>query len=142
MDDTKEYLVSELQKINCSGKAGLHNRRFFIKECLIGGQQNVHTPYDLCKEMMGKLKETCELDGKKLEEQKILVLGNVEFMEVLIFDFNVPPENLYFVGDSISEVVFVQKAYCMPIVAENDFVGGARLVYNKTGKPEFLESLI
>lgn len=59
--------------------------------------QNVHTPDSLCSEMVGKLKENCELSGKK-----ILTL-NVEFLKVLgnediTFSSDCPKKSMYVKG--------------------------------------------
>lgn len=86
-------------------------RRRFIKECLLRGVQNVHTPFSLCSEMIGKLKENLEKDGKNIKEQRLFVICNVEFVEVLVHDFDVPPQNISFFGDSKTEAIFTKKVY-------------------------------
>ena len=136
-------LIYELNNLNSSGKNGLKNRRDFIKECLLGGQQSIHTPYELCKEIIGKTKENCEKDGKIFEEQDILVLFNTEFIETLIFDFGISPEKISFIGDSLSETCFVGKAYGLPMnIGSNNFENDGRVCYNNTGEPGFLERIV
>lgn len=141
MENQDDNLIEELNKLNFSGKKGQNNRRMFIKECLLGGSQNIHTPYELCKEIIAKNKEICEKNGIIFEGQKFLVLFNVEFVEVLIFDFGISPENVYFIGDSLSEVAFVIRAYGLPFGENNDFENGNRICCNKIG-PEFLETIM
>jgi hypothetical protein len=62
-----------------------------------GNLQYIHTPFTLCFEMVSKLSENIDLLDKK-----ILTI-NVEFIEVLVYDFNVPRENIWFVADCIEE---------------------------------------
>src|ERR1035437_10320973 len=55
--------------------------------------QTVHTPYSLCKSMISKLKEYCDFTDKKF-----LVL-NLEFVEVLMYDFDVDRSCIWYVTD-------------------------------------------
>ena len=55
--------------------------------------QTVHTPYSLCKSMISKLNEYCDFTDKKF-----LVL-NLEFVEVLMYDFDVDRSCIWYVTD-------------------------------------------
>src|SRR5665213_3879756 len=81
-------------------------RRFFLRKVCTLGLQSVHTPYKLCQDIVGKLKEYTGLDDKK-----ICVLFNIEFVEVLIYDFGVKPENIYFFADHEAELVSAVGLY-------------------------------
>lgn len=56
-------------------------------------RQNVHTPWELAREMVERLGKTT-----KLQDKKILVL-NLEFAEVLCYDFGVEQKNIWFITD-------------------------------------------
>lgn len=62
-------------------------------EGLDNNLQNVHTPFDLCHEMLVRLETFTSLRDKK-----ILCL-NHEFIEVLIRDFGIIKENIWFATD-------------------------------------------
>ena len=55
--------------------------------------QNVHTPYKLCGEMLTKLNEFV------LFTDKIILTFNLEFVEVLCYDCQVKKENIWFITD-------------------------------------------
>lgn len=78
----------------------------FIKELMQKGGQNVHTPFNLCREMIGKLSESVDLTDKK-----IAVLFNIEFLHVLINDFGINPENICMFADDIIEYEFCRLKY-------------------------------
>lgn len=82
--------------------------RELIKKMMQRGQQNVHTPYSLCKQMIGKLSESCDI-----KNSKIAVLFNVEFVETLITDFDVNPANIIMFADDKVEGVFCELQYKM-----------------------------
>lgn len=82
--------------------------RELIKKMMQRGQQNVHTPYSLCNEMIGKLSESCDI-----KNSKIAVLFNVEFVETLITDFGVNPANIIMFADDKVEGVFCELQYKM-----------------------------
>lgn len=82
--------------------------RELIKKMMQRGQQNVHTPYYLCKQMIGKLSESCDI-----KNSKIAVLFNVEFVETLITDFGVNPANIIMFADDKVEGVFCELQYKM-----------------------------
>ena len=56
--------------------------------------QNEHTPYDLCYDIIKKLETTS--DGI---QGNILVLFNLEFVEVLVYDYGIESERITFVTD-------------------------------------------
>src|ERR1039458_7571839 len=56
-------------------------------------QQYVHTPFALCHEMVGKLAEATTLTGK------YICSLNIEFVEVLCYDYGVAKENIWFITD-------------------------------------------
>lgn len=64
------------------------------------------------------------------ENKKILVLFNIEFIEVLINDKKVNPDNIYYIADNHLEMLTAQKvykvhAYCSPT---NDGLAGLKNV--------------
>lgn len=56
-------------------------------------KQNVHTPTDLCYEMVAKLEENTGL------AEKTFLTINLEFIETLVYDFGVDKKNIWFVTD-------------------------------------------
>ena len=56
--------------------------------------QNEHTPYDLCYDIIKKLETTS--DGI---QGNILVLFNLEFVEVLVYEYGIESERITFVTD-------------------------------------------
>lgn len=104
-------MANELKKLDAKGKKGQFIRRKFIEQCLNMGAQYVHTPFSLCSEMIGKLKENAEKAGKSIKDLSIFVLCNVEFVETLVFDYGVNPQNIYFFADSKGEAIFVKRGY-------------------------------
>ena len=80
----------------------------FIKHLLQCGQQNIHTPFELCHEIVGKLNEYVPLDGKS-----IAVLFNVEFVQVFINHYGVRPKNLTVFVDDKREFEFCKQEYGM-----------------------------
>ena len=66
-------------------------------------QQNVHTPFSLCKEMVGKLKESSDLTNKT-----ILTI-NLEFVDILCYDFGVKKENVWFVTECLEKAEVALK---------------------------------
>lgn len=116
--DLFKWMVSDTQR-----------RRRYISECLRMGQQNVHTPFSLCSEMIGKLKENLEKEGKNIKEQQIFVVCNVEFVEVLVHDFNVSAANIEFFADSKAEAAFTRRIYNVRTAYVGDS-GGKTLLEN------------
>jgi|ERR1035437_199186 hypothetical protein len=55
--------------------------------------QNIHTPFNLCKEIAGKLVEFTGLDNK------IILTLNLEFLEILCYCYGVKRENIWFLTD-------------------------------------------
>lgn len=63
-------------------------RRDFLNNC-----QNIHTPYSLCYEQIERLeKYTLTID-------KDFLVFNIEYIEVLLYDFGVAKERIWFVTD-------------------------------------------
>ena len=63
--------------------------------------QNIHTPFDLCENIVDKMKEFCllkENDNVGLGD-KTFVVFNLEFIEVLAYDHGVPLKNIWFITD-------------------------------------------
>lgn len=56
-------------------------------------QQNTHTPFDLCFEILGKLKIS--------DANKFLVISNLEFVVTLIDGYGMSPNNIYFVDEGL-----------------------------------------
>lgn len=80
----------------------------FIKHIMQMGQQCVHTPFDLCLDMLGKLNEYTALTDKKIG-----VLFNIEFLHTLINAFGVNPENICMFADDDVEYEFCRLQYGM-----------------------------
>ena len=80
----------------------------FIKHLLQCGQQNIHTPFDLCREIVGKLNEYTPLDGKS-----VAVLFNVEFLHVFINNYGVRPKNITIFVEDKREFEFCKLEYNM-----------------------------
>jgi len=55
--------------------------------------QNIHTPFDLCHCIIDKLK------GYESLENKDFCVFNLEFVEILCYDFGVPLERIWFLTD-------------------------------------------
>jgi hypothetical protein len=55
--------------------------------------QNIHTPFNLCKEIAGKLVEFTGLDNK------IILTLNLEFLEIMVYGYGVKRENIWFLTD-------------------------------------------
>ena len=81
------------------------------------GDQNVHTPFDLCYEIVSKLSEYTNP-----KECFILVLFNVEWIPVLIEDFGVNPEKITFVADSAKKRKLA-KLYNVQDIRQIDILG-------------------
>jgi len=82
----------------------------FIEHLMQVGQQNVHTPFELCREIVGKLKENTDISSGK-----IAVLFNVEFLQALTADFGVDPKNIVMLADDEVELEFCKLQYGMKI---------------------------
>src|ERR1035437_1511284 len=67
--------------------------RLFVDVNFSNNLQTVHTPYPLCKSMISKLKKYCDFTDKKF-----LVL-NLEFAEILMYDFDVDRSCIWYVTD-------------------------------------------
>lgn len=93
----------------------------FIKHLLQCGQQNIHTPFTLCEEIVGKLAEYTTLEGKE-----IAVLFNLEFLHVLVRKYNVLPRNITIFVDDKREFEFCKYQYGM--------IPGVNLFYLDMGK--------
>ena len=93
--------VEEIKKLNSNVfKNGLRN---YVKNGNLNhGIQSKHTPYDFCKDVILQL---------QIADKKICVLFNTEFVDVLINDFNVKPENIYFLTDSDVKLRWVETHY-------------------------------
>jgi hypothetical protein len=69
--------------------------------------QEHHTPYDLCQKMIDKVVDN-------INQKKILVLFNIEFIEVLINVLGINKDNITFIADSdlenkIAEIIYKIK---------------------------------
>lgn len=106
-------------------------RRELIKPLFYGtgntSLQNVHTPYELCGEMIGKLKESVDFVDKTF-----LVLFNIEFVDILK-ENGVKSENIYYVADSQLELLGARKYFGIPL--ENSLE--IQLIGNKPVMPDF-----
>ena len=80
----------------------------FIKHLMQVGQQNVHTPFCLCQEIVERLKEYTHLS-----EKRIAVLFNIEFLNVLARDFGVKPSQVFMFADDAVEMEFCRLQYGM-----------------------------
>jgi hypothetical protein len=80
----------------------------FIKHLMQVGQQNVHTPFTLCEEIIEKLMEYTSIRNKKIS-----VLFNIEFLHTLVEDFGVRPEDITMFCDDAVEYEFCRLQYGM-----------------------------
>lgn len=64
--------------------------------------QNVHTPEELCYDILSKLKGYCEDFS-----EKTFATFNIEFVEMLITDFGVKAENIWFFTDCFEKFAFL-----------------------------------
>lgn len=55
--------------------------------------QNVHTPFDLVKDILDKLRESVDF------ADKTFLVFNLEFIESLVYDYGVPLEKIWFMTD-------------------------------------------
>lgn len=69
----------------------------------IGNLQNVFTPYSLCNEMIGKLKKY-----KKEFKGETFAVFNLEFAEVLMYDYAVDASQIWFFTDCVEKSKFAQ----------------------------------
>jgi len=68
--------------------------------------QNVFTPYDLCYDIIRKL----ETSVKDFSGKEFFVF-NLEFADVLIYDFGVSPEKILFYTDCKEKIIFAEDVY-------------------------------
>ncbi len=80
----KTFVISD-------AKLELMKDLFSIKSC--NSQQNTHTPFDLCYEILGKLQFS--------NANKFLVISNLEFVVTLIDGYGVSQNNIYFVDEGL-----------------------------------------
>lgn len=78
----------------------------FVKHLLQYGQQNVHTPFSLCQDMISKLDECTSLNDKQFA-----VLFNLEFLHILVRKFGVPQQNITMFADDMREFEFCRGMY-------------------------------
>lgn len=102
-----KQLVQDFSKYQFHGKKHTKARRFFLRKVLTIGLQNVHTPYALCEEILGKLKDT----AGEFSDKTFCVLFNLEFVEVLIYNFGVKPEQICFFADDPAEYMSAVGLY-------------------------------
>jgi len=67
------------------------------------GIQKVHTPFDLCEQMVSKV-----LEHTDMKDKRVLVIFNGEFLPVLIRDHGIQSQNITFVSDSEAESTYVR----------------------------------
>lgn len=80
-----------------------------------GNLQNIHTPFNLCSEIVLKLKEsTCLQD-------KTFCIFNLEFAEILIYDFSVARENIWFLTDCVEKAAIAKSSRYGVNVMQEDF---------------------
>ncbi|MFA7218899.1 MAG: Eco57I restriction-modification methylase domain-containing protein [Synergistaceae bacterium] len=77
--------------------------KFSIDLPNIGNLQNVFTPYSLCKDMIGRLKKY----KRKFEGANFSVF-NLEFAEVLMYDYGVKANQIWFFTDCVEKSKFAQ----------------------------------
>jgi 16S rRNA G966 N2-methylase RsmD len=61
------------------------------------------------------------LDKTSLEEKKILVLFNIEFLQVLVEERKINPENIYYIADNELEYLSAIKIYKVQSYKLSDF---------------------
>jgi hypothetical protein len=97
--------ITNIQKSFLQSEYG---RKWLIKKALEAvpkdkNWQKNHTPYDLCDKMIKK--------STSVEDKKILVLFNIEFIEVLVNQHRVSTSNIYFAADCNIESIIAKKVY-------------------------------
>ena len=80
--------------------------------------QNIHTPYDLCYDMIMKLRDSV---GEFSSLERICTF-NLEFIEVLCYDFGVVEDKIWFVTDSDIKAKVCQSEYSKVNVIVTDFL--------------------
>jgi len=81
--------------------------------------QKHHTPWKLCREIILQLVEYT--DSKFWDKPDILVMFNLEFVHILISEFDVNPENITFTSDSEGRRNFAEKILRVNILEDNLF---------------------
>lgn len=66
-------------------------------------RQNVHTPYELCQEMIDRLEKSTELHDKNF------LTMNLEFVEVLIYDYGVDRTKIWCIIDCSQKAIVLEK---------------------------------
>lgn len=81
-------------------------RPFFYRAEASDGLQNVHTPFPLCRDVVRKITETVNL-----KTARVCVLYNLEFVDILVKEFEVPTKNITFFPDSEQEGMAARIVY-------------------------------
>lgn len=108
-----------------SGKLGGWRKAYFeYCESYIGvgssNLQNVCTPYNLCYEIVKKLEES---SGVLKEKDFRFLCLNLEFVEVLMYDFGVRGDRIWFTTDCVEKARFAEKGrYCGVNVVVEQFL--------------------
>lgn len=63
--------------------------------------QNIHTPYSLCDEMIGKLERNTSLFDKDF------LVFNIEFCEVLLYNYGISRERIWFITDCVEKAAIM-----------------------------------
>jgi len=79
---------------------------FFYREDGSEGLQNVHTPFSLCREIIQKLAEFTDM-----KHLSVCVMYNLEFVDILVKEYGVSPENITFFPDSKQEASAARIVY-------------------------------
>ena len=74
---------------------------------MFSGAHGIHTPRELCKEITSKI---------DVQNRKILVLYNIEFVLTLVYDFDVDPNNITFLSDHTSKSLYVSMTGVKSII--------------------------
>ena len=78
--------------------------------------QNIHTPFDLCYSIIERLKGYTDFEDKEF------CVFNLEFIEVLCYDFGVPLEKIWFLTDCKEKAAIAKSSRYQGVnVMKEDF---------------------
>ncbi len=66
--------------------------------------QKHHTPWSICGDLIGELNEIMKNEEKTLQDSKVLVIFNLEFVWTLIEKYQISPSSITFMSDSIKRI--------------------------------------
>ena len=76
-------------------------KMFLSRQDFAFNAQNIHTPYNLCREQISKLEEYTSIVDKDI------LVYNIEYIEILLYDFGVKRENITFITDCVEKAALI-----------------------------------